>query len=941
MNQQKLAQELIHANNASQRKLLLEKNSDYADRELAHALKDTYYKSWTDEPKLVRNAALSLKSLLEIKPDEEISALKNWVEGISYLTKGKIEKAIESLDLATEKLDKINKKHLSAQPQVGKLYALALLGNYQEAIKTGENSLKIFEEFGDELMAGKVEKNIGNIIVRQDSILPAEKYYVSAIARFTKIGDLQELAMCETNLAENYVDLHDFISAEKYFALALEHTKQANMNFVEAEIQASLGNLAMLRGKYPEALRYLEIARRNFEELNVPHRSVIAEFEIANIYFELNLADEAYEIYQSVVEKLRKYKFRAEEALARVNFGKVALSKNELTTARHELKKAGEIYRLEKNLSGLASVKLAQANLEFLSNKFDQALKIIRETEKLLTTSENLPLKLRAKFRHGEVLRKLDKHARAKTVLTEVYQKSLQYENTNLAQISLNSLGQMALENNDRRQAEKYFKKSIKLIENLRSPLPSEEFRIAFLADKLAPFENLAQIYLAENKIEEAFKSIENARSRSLADVLQSVENKGVAKNPQNKKLQEKLESLREELNWFYSLQSRAEETEIEHLQAEAKVREKQIAAIMRQFESTKNIQVENSKNSPSESEINLKSLQTQLGEQRVLIEFVEYNDSFSAFVIDEKEIEYIADIATRDEIIHLLEGLQFQFGALRYGSENLGRFADILKQKADFYLHELYQKLLAPVKDLLSNKYLVIVPVSLLHYVPFQGLFDGEKYLVENNQVVTTPSALIWKILSRKQTQKPKNAFLMGFADSKIPLVNEEIKELKKIFQTSAEIFLDKRATFQNYTKHAENFDILHLACHGQFRPDNPLFSSLHLADGFITVRDICAQNLNAELATLSACETGLNKIYAGDEILGLARGFLVAGVHSIVLSLWTVNDQATKNLMKDFYTEQQLGQSVAASLQKAQKKCIRQNLHPYFWASFAIIGK
>ena len=940
MDRQQLAQKLIHAKNAAERKRLLEKHSSSADTKLAHALKDTYYTSWTDEPKLVRNAALALKSLLQLKPDEEISALKIWVEGIAFLTRGKIEEAINSLDIASEKLIKTGKKHLSAQPQVGKLYALAMLGNYREAITTGENSLKIFEEFGDELMAGKVEKNIGNIIVRQDSILKAEKYYVSAMERFTKIGDLQELAMCETNLAENYVDLHDFLSAEKYFALALKHTKQAGMNFVEAEIQASLGNLAMLRGKYSEALRHLEIARRNFEELNVPHRSVIAEFEIANIYFELNLSDEAYQIYKNVVENLRKYKFRAEEALARVNFGKVALAKQEFKTARRELKKAGEIYRLEKNLSGLASVKLVQANLEFLSDKQNEALKIISETEKLLTTSENLPLKLRAKFRHGEVLRKLNRSAKAHAVLSELYDEAQQYENTNLAQVCLNSLGQMALENNQRREAEKYFKKSIKLIENLRSPLPSEEFRIAFLADKLAPFENLAQIYLAENKIEEAFLAIENARSRSLADVLQRVKNNKIKKSGQSTKLRRKLEILREELNWFYSLQKRADETEIEELQSKAKEREQEIARVMRQIESVKTIFAKDATDTTPDSKIHLESLQKQIGEQRVLIEFVEYENLFSAFVITAKEIKYIANLATKDEIVELLEGLQFQFGALRYGSENLSKFAGQLKHKANFYLHRLFSKLLAPIISLTGDKNLVIVPVAILHYVPFQGLFNGDQYVIENQQVVTTPSALIWKILSEKPTKKPSRAFLMGFADERIPLVNEEIKELKSIF-TDSKTFLNNRATFKNYTRQAEDFDILHLACHGQFRPDNPLFSSLHLADGFVTVRDISGQNLNAELVTLSACETGLNKIYAGDEILGLARGFLIAGAHSIVLSLWTVNDRATKSLMKDFYLEMQRRQSISESMQKAQINCINQDLHPYFWASFGIIGK
>ncbi|MBA3692415.1 MAG: CHAT domain-containing protein [Acidobacteria bacterium] len=132
-----------------------------------------------------------------------------------------------------------------------------------------------------------------------------------------------------------------------------------------------------------------------------------------------------------------------------------------------------------------------------------------------------------------------------------------------------------------------------------------------------------------------------------------------------------------------------------------------------------------------------------------------------------------------------------------------------------------------------------------------------------------------------------------------------------------------------------------MHLACHGQFRPENPLFSSLHLADGWITVRDICSQKLNAEIVTLSACETGLNKIFAGDEILGLARGFLAAGAKSLCLSLWTVNDEAASVLMQDFYAELRSGKTASEALKVAQCNFIKRGVHPYFWSPFALIGR
>ena len=110
---------------------------------------------------------------------------------------------------------------------------------------------------------------------------------------------------------------------------------------------------------------------------------------------------------------------------------------------------------------------------------------------------------------------------------------------------------------------------------------------MAFLADKLAPYENLLKIYLAENKLEKAFIYTEKARARSLAETVQTIGNTNFDGTKSNLKLVEKLSNLREELNWFYSRLNRADESEIKSLQAEVKKREKHITEITRQIEST------------------------------------------------------------------------------------------------------------------------------------------------------------------------------------------------------------------------------------------------------------------------------------------------------------------------------------------------------------------
>ena len=908
-----------------------------ADEKLAFDLKDTCQAAWSSDPQKAQRAALALQALAKFNPSEEICALCFWGGGIADLTKGKLDAALENLDRSAEIFRKINREHLAAQTQVAKLIALAMRGRYEEAIRCGKAALKIFEKHGDELGAGKMEMNLSNIVSRRELHREAEKYVLSARRRFQKLNEKTWQTMAENGLANTYTELNDFRRAEKFYAQALESARHAKMAVTEAEIEASMGNLALFRGRFDQALRLLELSRQKYEMLEMPHQTAIAELEIADIYLELNLTKEAFSIYEKVTGELQILKLQGEEARARSHFGRVATLLRENKTAREQLEKAGKLYALEKNQVGAATVLLTQANLELVQGNFQESLKLAQKAGRLLEKSENLRHRLTVRWLRGEALRKLGKFAAAEDLLKKIFAESSKYEQAALAQAAQTSLGKLFAVQKDFKKAERYFKKAVEMTERLRAPLPAEEFRMAFLADKLAPFEHLAIIYLATGRTQKAFSMIEKARARALAETLQDFGKDQQTSNPQ---LTEKLETLREELNWFYSRMNRAENAEIRGLQHEAQKREKQIADVMRQIESTNESKSKNGEKPGGEKILDFKLLQNQLGRRKALIEFVKFNGTISAFVITSQKIHFVADLAENAEFIDLLEGLQFQFGAVRYGLKNLSRYSDELKKRTHFYLQKLYEKLIEPLEKFVEDRDLVIVPVASLYYIPFHALFDGRKYVIETREVVYTPSATVWQFLTAKEKRKLEKALLIGFADERIPFVNHEIEKLGKLFPFQKS-FTGAQASFECYTKNAENFDILHMACHGHFRPDNPLFSSLQLADGFITVRDICRQKLKADLVTLSACETGLNEIFAGDEILGLARGFLSAGASSLVMSLWSVNDEAAVDLMKDFYENLQRGDTVSASLARAQRNFINRKVHPYFWSPFALIGR
>ena len=233
-----------------------------------------------------------------------------------------------------------------------------------------------------------------------------------------------------------------------------------------------------------------------------------------------------------------------------------------------------------------------------------------------------------------------------------------------------------------------------------------------------------------------------------------------------------------------------------------------------------------------------------------------------------------------------------------------------------------------------------MIVPHRALHYLPFQALHDGDSYLIERRQVSFAPSAVVLQQCLDRPKYDFKKALLLGVADEQIPGVHEELRALDHIFP-QVKRFLDKAATAEVLRKNSTGVDVLHLACHAQFRSDNPLFSSLKLGDGWFTARDAYGLKLNCGLVTLSACETGMSAVAPGEELMGLARGFLSAGSPTVMMSLWTVDDEATAELMATFYDELAGTKSPAAALRAAQIKLLKQRPHPFFWSPFVLVGR
>jgi len=931
MRRADLAKRLVEAANNRERRLLLSQNPTLADVRLAAEIRKACYSVWTSDPIKTKGAENAIRCLAELNDREEISATAKWVSGIVAITRGKFEDAVAELRGAGKLFAGLGNITDSAETRVAELMALAMLGRYDEAVETGQNALAIFDGENDGLAAGKILMNLSNVVARRDQHAEAERYALAARKRFNMIGERKWQTMAENDLANTYAELNDFDRARQFYALALDGARSEQMQVTEAEIEASLGNLVRLQGNYADALRYLESSRQRYEELGMPHQSAIADLEIADIYAELGLSSEALAIYERVSQTFHRLKMSAEEARSRLNYARAAAAAGQPQPARRELSKAFKLFQIEKNHTGVMSVILSGVRLDLETGDLESALNGLATAASALRYSQNPRHRVHYALLRGEMLKQKGKVRQAEKVFGEALELARSYDHPGAAGRALNSLGELAAARGDKAAAAENFGSAIDIVEEQRSPLDSE-FAMAYFAARLGPFENLTKLFIYENEVEKAFAVLEAGRSRSLLDSL-GQPGRSLSKAS---KLDQRADELRSELNVLYKRLDGSDEVEIPKLRSTIAETETRLAAVQLQIKSLGQDAAVGKK----VPRFSLDELITKLGTTTTLVEFVELEDGFSAFVISGGKIELVRGLGTPAEVRSLLEELQFQFQSMRYGAGFITRFAADLKSKADIVLKRVYDLLLRPLEKKLSGKRLVIVPSGVLYYVPFHALHDGERYVVESFETRYAPSSAIWSALNKKPKRTVKSSLLVGYADERIPLVENEIRQIARVVP-GPKLLTGANARFSSFISEVAQYDLVHMACHGQFRSENPMFSSLHLADGWVTVRDIVSQRLRARLVTLSACETGLNELFAGDEILGLARGFLAAGAENLIVSLWTVNDEATGRLMHDLYLILQRSSSLAASLREVQLGFIKRGEHPYLWSPFILMGR
>ncbi len=334
-----------------------------------------------------------------------------------------------------------------------------------------------------------------------------------------------------------------------------------------------------------------------------------------------------------------------------------------------------------------------------------------------------------------------------------------------------------------------------------------------------------------------------------------------------------------------------------------------------------------------------LPEIQEILPPRAALVEYFMTDDQVIAFCVSQDRFEVIREVCSRRALKQRFEFVRFQFARLGANAGTSKEREALQLANIQGHLAELYEMLMRPLDVFLrEHDSLVFVPFDFLHYLPFHALFGESCYLIDRFRISYAPSASIYRLFKKKQTTPDGPALLVGVPDDRAPHIPDEIESIRSVLP-NVRTFVGGEATRDCVAREMTAARIIHIASHATFRPDNPMFSSIQLSDKPLTFFDIYNLRTSASLVTLSGCGTGLSSVVAGDELLGLIRGFLYAGATSVLTSLWDVNDRTTAQLMKDFYRYLTDGVSKSESLKSAMLRLREEYPHPYYWAPFLLM--
>jgi CHAT domain-containing protein/tetratricopeptide (TPR) repeat protein len=859
------------------------------------------------------------------------------------LTKSDISLARILALLAYEAGRAIGNEIVQATTALSLANVLNFAGMYSDALELLlRECLVVFQRTSEREFEAATLHCLGNVYENTGDYETAWGYFEQSL-RLSKDLKLKRMEyFCLVGLGSICTRRSDFNRAKSHFeeALRLYNASGDKDDVNKGIILGNLGIALRHLSDYNSAIRCHEQALRIAQEKGDKYNEAIQLNDLGLVYEGLGEYGKAWEYFNQAVELSQLVEDKQNEASSLANLGQLASFVEEYDRAisvitrvlRHNQETR------DRKAEGIQSGSLSSVYLEVNDHEraeyyANRALLIGKEIgDKHLEAISNALL--------GEVLEKVGNHKKARDYYLrsiDLHRELVDIDGELKMHAHLGKLYEHYFKDDTR--AYDSFKSSIRLLDQIRTSLVREEHKIGFGGRGVDVYGEMISLCLRMYKDAEAFEYSERARSRAFLDQLSH----GDILPPKNiaADLLVKERGLISLMRKTHIALRSAKTDEQRHIHS---------ASITRAREDLVQVLGEMQRDAPEYvamrrgSPVTLEEVKTYLTNRMVLAEYFTAKDKTLIFIVrtdlDKPEVEEVK--VPVDELLNFVE---MNFSLAEGGSQDIhlaseewqdfcGRFVEPIMKYTD------------------EGDILYLIPHGLLHYLPLHALKYEDKYLIERHPIVYSPSASVIKYCQNKRKGKRRTCLVLGDSlgtegQPDLLYAREEAKIVAELF--NAESYLHAKATKGIVQQIAKDKDVIHFACHGAFDPNQPMKAGIELADGRLTAEEIFNSELNADLVTLSACESGVNERKPGDELVGLTRALIYAGTPSVLVSLWTVDDYTTSFLMQRFYTYLASGEisTKVEALQKAQVDTMREieekdtrGWKPHYWAPFTLVG-
>jgi CHAT domain-containing protein/tetratricopeptide (TPR) repeat protein len=838
--------------------------------------------------------------------------------------------------------------------------AYGRVGPVEMALENSNRALSLWQRLDDANWQGATLYSIGIDRINNGQVKDALAALADARKLLHGTGNFQlesQVLTQQGNLQKDNGEYHEALESGKG-ALKLDESIQDPS--ARAAALSLLGSVYRARGELEDALLYFRKAIELDISLGDKYAEAFALQALGSTYFNLGEPGEALKQYGAALQLSKSIGVTSLEARLLANTGYIH------QTAQHDLATALENYQQARELSEKGQKKSDLSNLaltlqyagtaEILRGNAKKGLSFLLDALRLHDQIGERAGGAATLLEIGTAYRVLGDAPRAAEYYQTTLKRSQASGNTSLQSECLYRWAVLDRSQGKLAEALRRIKDSIAIVESVRSQVVNDKWRTSFLASKRAYYELLVRLLAQLEKenpgkyMAEALEASERARARSLLDLLaQGNISAGIPPELQARDVE-----LRSRFSW---LQGQFEAAPSSGLEAQMSQVQDQMDQLAVEIKKSYGRYAEVRYPTP----LRAQKIQDLLDERTVLLHYFVGDEVSYLFVVTRKGLALHEIPGSSELTSRVTQARQL----IRVGGP---RALPAYRRAAA----ELYSTLIGPATPVLQGKSrLLIAPDGPLYLLPFEALLTQDHgssytdlpYLLRRFAISYVPSASVLADLRKSRPVENSGKMFLAFADpdyrggsnavlrgrsngqklTQLPESGREVKRIAELFPPGESVlYLGAEATKKNVEQNPllERAPLVHFALHGTVDEVRPESSGLELSDGRLRVSEIFNLKLNANLLTLSACETALGKEVHGEGMVGLTRAFLYAGAHSLVVSLWPVAEQSTPGFMHDLYRN--LPADKAEALRRAKLAMIssREFSEPYYWAPFILSG-